>query len=183
MSYNPKKAAQTIAYFIKKSGADRMWLIKAVKLVYLADRQHIQATGFPIQDEDRYSLKHGPVNSSTYNQIQGVVEDDADWSAYIQDGPNHVVELSDPQVSEDDLDELSDAEVATLDAIWERFGGVDRWELVKWTHDKANLPEWEDPGQSSSLIPLERIMMAVGIKEPAAQAELANDLKRAGSYL
>ena len=67
MSYDPRKAAQTIAYFSIKNGGKPLHVVRAVKLVYLADRESTARSGFPIQDETRVSMRHGPVNSSTYS--------------------------------------------------------------------------------------------------------------------
>ena len=39
MTYDPRKAAQTIAYLTVKNGRTPLNILKAVKLVYLADRE------------------------------------------------------------------------------------------------------------------------------------------------
>ena len=65
MTYEPKKAAQLIAYLILKSGQDRLYVLKTIKLVYLVDRESIKRFGFPVLDEKRCSMPHGPVNSMT----------------------------------------------------------------------------------------------------------------------
>ena len=48
-------------------------------------------------------------------------------------------------ISIDDLGELSDAEIAALETVWVKFGGMTQWQLVEYAHAKANVPEWEDP--------------------------------------
>lgn len=172
MSYNPRKAAQTIAYFAIRSGGE-LPILKAVKLVYLSDRESISNYGFPIQDERLVSMPHGPVNSSTYSYIQGEKRDadTSGWSEFLSDRANFVVGLSRADISEDDLDELSDADLDVLETIWGKFGGMDRWTLRDWTHDSNNVPEWEDPNGSSSEIPLERIMKYIGIENPEQSAD------------
>ena len=100
MTYNPKKAAQTIAYLILKNEGKELSALKAVKLVYLADRESVRAYGFPIQDEPRVSMPHGPVNSRTYNRISGVVEPGATgWSDFISARANNRVGISDKKSS------------------------------------------------------------------------------------
>jgi uncharacterized phage-associated protein len=178
MAYNPRKAAQTIAYFAIKNGCAPLHVVKAVKLVYLADRESIQEFGFPIQDETRVSMKHGPVNSSTYRYVNGDQDAEASgWADFVSDRANHEIGLANSEICADDLDELSDADIQILDTVWEKFGGVDTWRLCDWTHESNNLPEWEDPGQSSIPIPLSRMMAAVGIEQPKEREQLVQDFQ------
>jgi uncharacterized phage-associated protein len=177
MSFNARKAAQTVAFFVMKNDAKLIYVIKALKLVYLADRESISRFGFPIQMEPRVSMPLGPVNSYTYNHINGEAppEQDGGWSAFLSDREHHMVGLSDPNLTVDDLDELSDADIEALDAVWNRFGNWDRWDLVNWTHNKANLPEWNDPNGSSRPISVEDIFRAIGAPAPEVQAQAVED--------
>jgi uncharacterized phage-associated protein len=175
--YNPRKASQTVAFFALKTGANAINVLKAVKLVYLADRESIARYGFPILDERRVSMKHGPVNSYTYDHIKGEVppQYDGGWGDFVADRAGHDVGLAFNGMTIDDLDELSDAEIDTLESVWDSFGGMDQWDLVEFTHDTNNVPEWTDPkGQGSRKIPLESMMAAIGVaasKEHAAEIE------------
>ena len=182
VAYNVKKAAQTIAYLALKNGGKPLPVLKAVKLVYLADRESIARHGFPIQDEGRVSMEHGPVNSKTYSYINGEVESGAaEWADYLRDREDHMIALARHDLDPAELDELSDADADVLDAVWERFGQWDRWTLVKWTHDPKNLPEWEDPGKTSDPIPLERIMQFAKVPNAVDQAALVRDFDRIDS--
>jgi uncharacterized phage-associated protein len=173
--YNPVKAAQVIAYLACKEPGKTLDVLKAIKLVYLADRESIAKFGAPILDERRVSMPHGPVNSQTYSHINGEHDLDAcGWSAYLEDRANHQLAVKEG-VSDDDLDELSEADIQCLDAVWGKFGHMGKWQLRDWTHEKVNVPEWEDPHGSSEPIPLERIMTMVGIESAAAQAALVED--------
>ncbi len=165
MSYQPKKAAQLIAALILKGQGTSINILKAVKLVYLADRESIRRFGFPILDEDRYSMPLGPVNSMTYRHINGEIDLAAcGWSDVLEDKANHKIALSNDQISFDDLDELSDADLDCVDAVWTEFGHMTQWQLVDWTHDAANVPEWEDPNGGSIKIPFRRILQALGVE-------------------
>lgn len=185
MSYDPRKAAQTIAYLTIKNGRHPLNILKAVKLVYLADRESVRRHGFPIQDEAHYSLPHGPVNSTTYAFIKGEVPPDqtAGWAEFLTDRSNHRIGLRDRDIDPDDLDELSDADIAVLEAVWEQFGHMSAWDLVDWTHDPHNVPEWEDPNGSSQPIPLRRMMDALGIESAADQEAIVNESRRASAFL
>ncbi len=182
MAYNVKKSAQTIAYLALKNGGKPLPVLTAVKLVYLADRESIARHGFPIQDEGRVSMKHGPVNSKTYSYINGEEETGAAiWAEYLRDREDHMIALARADLTASDLDELSEADLDALNAVWDQFGQWDRWTLVKWTHDPKNLPEWEDPGPSSIPIPLHRIMQAVQVPNAVDQAALVRDFDRIDS--
>jgi hypothetical protein len=57
---------------------------------------------------------------------------------------------------------LSAAQLALLDAIFDEFGGMSRWDLVALTH---TLPEWEDPHGSSVPISIGEILRAGSVGE------------------
>lgn len=173
-SYNPRKAAQAIALLALRAGG-RLEVLKAIKLIYLADRESMSRHGFPILDEQHVSMKHGPVNSTTLDYINGETRtENTGWTDFLQARENHMVSITEG-VTEDDLDELSDADIACLEEVWRRFGSMAKWELVEWTHDPKNVPEWEDPNRSSRSIPLERTLRHLGVPEPDAQANVIKD--------
>ncbi len=180
MSYEPVKAAQLIAALIIKSGSTSINILKAMKLVYLSDRESIKRYGFPILDELRVSMPHGPVNSVTYSHINGEYDlKGCGWSDILEDRAHHNVALLNPSMTLDDLDELSDADLACIETVIADFGSMDQWQLVQWTHDPNNVPEWEDPHGSSTPIPLRRIMQSVGIDNPEGMDETASALRAA----
>ncbi len=180
MTYDPRKAAQLIAYLISKSGSGRLNVLKAIKLVYLVDRESLKRFGFPVLEERRCAMPRGPVNSKTYSYVNGECDpDEAGWSEFLRDRENHDIALANAQTTIDMLDELSDADTECADAVWAEFGHMNQWELCDWTHDPRNVPEWEDPNGGSNPIPVQRIMRAVGvpdiekfIEEAAAQSNI-----------
>lgn len=178
MSYEPKKAAQLIAALIIKAGGNSINLLKAVKLVYLIDRESIRRYGFPVLDEARVSMPRGPVNSMTYSHINGEYDlDECGWSDILQDRANHKMALADEQLNLDDLDELSDADLTCVETVWAQFGHMNQWDLVNWTHDPKNVPEWEDPNGGSTVIPLQRILNAVGVTDAEWFVEASKAMK------
>jgi len=177
MAYEPRKAAQLIAALILKNEGQMLNILKAIKLVYIIDRESIKQCGFPVLDEPHYSLPHGPVNSCTYNHINGECRDETGWSDFLTARENHCVGLANNEISLDDLDELSDAEISYIDDVWARFGSMDHWDLVEWTHNPDNVPEWEDPNGSALFIPLQNIMNAVGLPDAEEFLEAYEQLK------
>ena len=137
--FNARKAAQVVAYLANKAPNGRLNILKAIKLVYLADRESLRQSGFPILDDDRFSMPHGPVNSTTLRLANGELED-ASWSEIIADRSNHELSVTDAgKIC--DWDELSDAEIQCLDTVWQEFGHMDPFVLRDWTHDPKNLPD------------------------------------------
>ncbi len=126
----------------------------------------MEAYGFPIVDDRFVSMPHGPVNSMTKNYLDGNFEDDA-WAEFVGSSHNHNVQAH-KHFDLDELDELSEAETEQLNAVWEEFGHMGKWEIRDWTHD--NCPEWEDPQGSSNPIPHERVLKFLGHKEADALA-------------
>ena len=174
-SYNARKAAQAIAHLAMKTEFACLPVLKAVKLVYLADRESLQRFGFPILEEQHVSMPQGPVNSTTYSHING--EEDLEacgWSDFLQARAGYEVSAA-VGVTEDDLDELSDADIQCLDTVWQRFGGMGKWDIRDWTHNRDNIPEWEDPNGSSNPIPMERILKYLQIPNAEAQAEVIKE--------
>lgn len=187
MTYEPKKAAQLIAALILRGQAKYINILKAVKLVYLADRESIRQYGFPILEEDRYSMPHGPVNSMTYRHLNGEMDlQTCGWSEVLRDRANHNIALTNPNLTEAELDELSDADLACVEKVWAEFGHMTQWQLVDWSHDPTNIPEWEDPAGGSTKIPYRRILQALGVEnvdelefEMRAQKEIDNAFEQA----
>jgi uncharacterized phage-associated protein len=164
--FNARKAAQVAAFFCEKQGGE-IYVLKLVKLIYLADREFMAECGFPITNDLHVSMDHGPVNSCTLNLIDGNTETES-WSDLISDRAQHRVGLA-RGLTQDDLDELSDAEVDALGRVWQTFGHMGRYELRDWTH--KNCPEWENPHGTSTEIPLQRTLQYLGVENPELYAK------------
>lgn len=176
--FKVRKAAQVAAYFAKAEGGS-INVLKLVKLIYLADRKFLERYDATILNDRFVSMSHGPVNSTTYDYIKGCEEDRENWEEFIDDLTGHRVGLARENISEDDLDQLSDAELAVLAEVWRQFGHMDRFEIRDWTHD--NCPEWEDPNGSSQSIPFARVLSHLGkpnVRELAAGIEAERTLDR-----
>lgn len=165
--YNIEKTAQVAAFFAKQANG-KIAVLKLVKLLYLADREALRLYDRPILFDEFVSMPHGPVNSLSLNYISGYAES-SDWEKYISDKENYEIGLSNSDLIEDDLDQLSKAELNILHSIWSQFGGMGRWEIRDYTH--SHCPEWEDPNGSSASIPYERIFKVLGKPNPKELAD------------
>lgn len=172
MGFSVKKAAQVVAYLLIKNEGKSLGVLKVAKLLYLADRESLNRYGFSITDDDFVSMPHGPANSRTLNRIRGEsFAQSKDWDSLIKDREDHKIGLRKTQISVDDLDELSRADIGCIDEVWTAHSPKTDLQLVEWTHDPDNVPEWEDPNGSSSPIPYKRVFQALGVENIDAQVE------------
>jgi uncharacterized phage-associated protein len=165
--FTDQKVGQMAAFFANAAGGT-IPVLKLVKLIYLADREFLEMYGMPITYDRLVAMPHGPVNSRTYDFIQGATEAPG-WDAWISGRRGHDVSLTRP-VAADDLDELSKAEIEALQIVWKKFGAMGRFEIRDWTHDHCS--EWKDPNGSSRPIAFREVLRAVGYS-----AEKAKDIE------
>ena len=167
--FNEQKVAQMAAYFLNQMTTKRLYLIKLMKLLYLADREAMKKYGFPISGDHMVSMNHGPVLSRTYELMNGATKPNPKgWEGWVSDRENHRLALrKDIDASRSNLDKLSDAEIEVLDSVWNEFGHMLKWDLVDYTHD--NCPEWSNPHDSSTPINYKDILKAVGKTDDEAE--------------
>jgi len=142
--------------------------LKLMKLMYLADREAMRTSGFPMTGDRFVSMPHGPVLSNTLSHINDeALSSDGGWDSWISDKANHEVGLLRP-ISADALDQLSRADLGVLDTIWHQFGHMHKYVIRDYTHDSRNCPEWKDPNGSSSPIAYKTVFEALGFDSAQA---------------
>lgn len=157
--FNEEKVAQMAGYLLLKRGG-RMALLKLMKLLYLCDRESMKLYAEPMSNDIWVSMKNGPVLSQTYDLFSnGSRKCDGVWNKWISGKEDHDVSLKFTP-TENDFSELSPADTEILDSIYEKFGHINRWKLVDYTHD--NLPEWEDPKGSAVRISPYSVFIGLG---------------------
>ena len=144
-----------------------MSYMKLIKMLYLADRQSLIETGYPITGDRPVSMDRGPVLSRVLDLINW--GGSSVWQRFISPSHDYDIDLLEPAGT----DELSPYEVEVLHSINERFGGLDRWALVRYTH---TLPEWVDPAGAAVEIDPRVILREAGksdeeIQEIASQVD------------
>ncbi len=149
-----------------------MGYLRLLKLLYIADRQHLESRRRPIVGTRLVAMKNGPLHSEVYNLLKGEHVAEPLWSEFIRRDGYEIELVKDPGVSE-----LSAAEVRTLTTVSDRYKAVDEWDLVEITHD---FPEWIEnyPNQSedtSRTIPFENLLDAIGLEKE--RAAILDDLQ------
>lgn len=158
-----RKAAQVVAFFAAKAGGN-INVLRATKMVYLADRASMAERDHPITGDDFVSMKFGPVNTYTYSYMNGEADRGQDqWSEFVGKRQGYVIPLAKPfSDAADALDELSRSELSILERTWDEFKDIEKYDLADWTHKFC--PEWRDPSGSS--IPIDFAVVFKRLEKP-----------------
>jgi len=138
-NFDYKKATQELNHFALKEGGciNKM---KALKLIYFADRFHLRKYGRLITNDIYYAMDYGPVPSNVKDIAEATSflgDSEKDYSSqYIIPFDNITLQSVKPV----DNSLFSDSDIEALDYIWERFGHLDQFELAEITHE---YPEWK----------------------------------------
>jgi uncharacterized phage-associated protein len=166
--FEPRKAAQVTAFFALQTGGT-INILKATKLIYLADRLSMAKRDYPITGDNFVSMPFGPVNTYTYNYMNGVAPVRQDeWGEFIAPRRDYDLPLA-RELGVDDLDELTQADIAVLEETWDRFKDIDKFDLADWTHRFC--PEWRDPKGSSIPIDFATVFKKLNKSDPVELAE------------
>lgn len=138
LNFNYKKATQALNFFACEQGG-RINKLKALKLVYFADRYHLRKYGRPITNDDYWAMKYGPVPSGTrdVSALNREYLDDREIayaSSFIRSSGHGLVSLK----PVDDAF-LSESDTEALGFAWAAFGAMKEFDLAQITHA---YPEW-----------------------------------------
>lgn len=141
-SFNANKAVAAIGYLVQQTGAD---LYSVMKMLYLADRAHLERFGRTVTGDEYVAMKNGPVPDRAYNLCKFVRHerehfDAAPHARELLRMEEHRIEL----LAEPDLEELSRSDISALAeaaAIYHRGG----WRAVlRESHDGAWASAWDE---------------------------------------
>ncbi len=142
-----QKATEALLFFCEKSKGkiDKM---KALKLVYFADRMHLRRFGRTILSGDYFGMYHGPVHSEARDVIEKTQLNDPDEESYVEErlrrDDDEVVVAENAGFSRDNP-AFSDSEVDVMEEVWQVFGRYHQLKLREITH---LYPEWKKKGQT-----------------------------------
>jgi|SRR5882672_2156836 len=135
-SFDPEKAVEAILYTTSKAGTT---LYETLKLIYLADKCHLERYGRFIFGDWYAAMDYGPVASDAYDalkQARGtrrISRAPAITNAMRVDKQTNVI----TPLRAPDLDELSASDVECLDRVIEQYGHLGFDALKHLTHDAA----------------------------------------------
>jgi uncharacterized phage-associated protein len=171
LAFNETKVTHATAYLLEFE-SKRMNYVKLIKLLYIADREALNRWGRPITTDCYVSMDKGPVLSKTFDLITEGREPgiSSPWFEYISFPSNYEVSL----IKDCPKDELSPAEENLLKEIYEQYGHMNQWQLVKHVH---KFDEWRDPHGSSIPITYRDILRAVNKTESEIK-EISEELSQ-----
>lgn len=134
-----QKIVQVLNYFALKSGG-KINKMKALKLVYFSDRYHLRRFGRFVSDDTYFAMDYGPVPSLACDIAKNNRFLDKKYLLYANEYIKTCNRLEYKSMQKPDFDLLSDSDIEAMDYIWDRFGGLDQFQLADKTH---YYPEWK----------------------------------------
>jgi len=134
-----KKATQALNFLARKKNG-KINKMKAIKLIFLADRLHLRKYGRPIVGDMYFAMKLGPVGSLTKNvaELSSIPEDILSYAKrYIR--PVDEKKQTFVSLRSEDLSVFSKTDIECLEAVYKAFSDKDQFELAEVTH---TYPEW-----------------------------------------
>ena len=130
--YEDQRIKEVLLYILSKTGVVDYYHL--MKILYLAERQHLAKWGEKITTDDYYALPHGPVPTRIYDALKAVKDGHGGFLADVvtveKDQPN-VMPLREP-----DMGYLSKSEVEALDNAITKNIVKSFAELEQMTHDE-----------------------------------------------
>lgn len=170
MNKNIETIIQIVGWFLKLNNGS-MNYTKLIKLMYIADKKALELYNYSISNDDIFSMKNGPVLSTTYDLIKNTGKNAniaglEEWNQYftkngyelafkkgIEDKINHILS--------DNVLWLSDADIEIIETIYNQYKDYTYTEMIDLIHDKSLFPEveWEQAASYSTSIPLNFISL------------------------
>lgn len=145
---NYQKITEALNYLAIKCGTSkRINKMKAIKLLYFADRYHLRKYGRPLTGDTYLAMGYGPVGS--------LAKDIAENSEFLDDDPrsygNKILTLVSQHefksIKEAALDFFSETDRESLDFVIKKLAKFTGFELAELSHA---YPEWKKHGKIAS---------------------------------
>jgi uncharacterized phage-associated protein len=134
-----RKAAQALNYFARQHGGS-INKLKALKLLFFADRYHLRKFGRPVSECTYFAMTHGPVASEAKNIAEEADHLPQSALAYTRKYVRRKGDYDCATVAEVDASVLSASDREALDFAWRNFGRFSKYQLRDITH---HYPEWK----------------------------------------
>lgn len=137
--FEPEKLAQALAY-IASRGVRDLTKLKAMKLLFFADKLHLQRFARPITGDEYYCMQYGPVPTNSLNVVNDLIANDpaepplrilSEYVSVDYTGAYPILRAARPDI---DFDMLSQSDVQVLDEILAAYGNRSAAQLVDESH-------------------------------------------------
>lgn len=166
MSFSYKKATQALNFFAQQSGG-RINKMKALKLLFFADRFHLRKYGRQITNDEYFAMNYGPVPSGGKDLVEGSDFRPDVEKAYSGQFLNPESRYEFSSIGEIEKLVFSQTDLEALAFSWEQFGQMDQFQLAELTHQ---YPEWKRHEAAINAGNSSRVKMAFSdyLDDPAA---------------
>ena len=134
-----RKATQALNFFARQSGGE-INKLKALKLLFFADRYHIRKFGRPVSECTYYAMAHGPVASEAKHLSEECDRLPLAVRSYARKFIRKRADYDFASVSDVDASVLSKTDLEALEFAWQYFGRFSKYQLRDITH---HYPEWK----------------------------------------
>lgn len=138
-NFKVDKGTQALNYFAVQEGG-KINKMKAIKLLWAADRFHIRKYGRSITDDNYLAMKFGPVGSVAKDIAERSNFCDKDMTEYSDKYVEPIDKLQFKSKSDVDLDAFSESDIEALKFAYDSFGRFNQYQLAKISHA---YPEWK----------------------------------------
>lgn len=151
--FDREKALEVILYIAENLAAPTLHSIS--KILYLADKQHLQDFGRFICGDQYIAMEYGPVPSAIYDMMKvpdGRQRIDVDWDELIKDAFQVTQGRNIKPIRNANTDFLAESEKSCISKTIADFGSKSFGELTDIAHDDA----WNEVSENQP-IPIEAI--------------------------
>lgn len=139
LNFAHRKAAQALNFFARQAGGE-INKMKALKLIFFADRYHLRQYGRPVTNDEYVAMNYGPVPSGCKDLAEMsdfLGEHEKNYAErFLQPGQPYAYR----SVADVERDVFSKSDIEALEFAWRNFGPYDQFRLAEITHE---YPEWK----------------------------------------
>lgn len=128
------KIVHALNYLASHSSEKKLNKMKAIKLLWLADRYHLRKYARTITNDCYYAMPFGPVPSRTKEILDGKVP-----IAIVTNSLKNINQYYYGSAGEINYDVFSESDIEVLDLILKYYGEQDQFSLSELSHKS---PEW-----------------------------------------
>ena len=139
LTFSHRKATQTLNFFAGKAGG-QINKLKALKLVFFADRYHLRQYGRPITNDEYHAMEYGPVPSGCKDLAEMSSFLDPNERSYAERFLKPSSQYDYASVAGVETPVFSESDLEALEFAWRHFGKFDKFRLAEITHA---FPEWK----------------------------------------
>lgn len=133
-----EKIVEAIVYIAGRLKPQHSTIYTALKILYFADKIHLNEYGRLITGDRYVAMRNGPVPSASYDIVKSVRGDGYSMnSAHAESSFNVTDKYIITPLRVADLDLFSDSEIECLDKVIEEYGDKSFGELKEKSHDAS----------------------------------------------